>query len=125
MWTASTVNIKHSDAKVPFHIKVVDTDEVNAFAFRRLFFVNKGPDSCWRTKRNWLSMAKFPYTARHVETAVRLSIFSSAIPPLSSADIGQMGIQNALGLGINLELMGITRVRAGSRYQPGFNISEY
>jgi predicted Zn-dependent protease len=25
--------VKHSDAKVPFHIKVVDTDEVNAFAF--------------------------------------------------------------------------------------------
>lgn len=24
--------VRHSDAKVPFHIKVVDTDEVNAFA---------------------------------------------------------------------------------------------
>ena len=35
--------VKHSDAKVPFHIKVVDTDEVNAFAFPGgYFYVNKG-----------------------------------------------------------------------------------
>jgi len=35
--------VKHSDAKVPFHIKVVDTDEVNAFAFPGgFFYVNKG-----------------------------------------------------------------------------------
>ena len=26
--------VLHSDAKVPFTIKVIDTDEVNAFAFR-------------------------------------------------------------------------------------------
>ena len=35
--------VKHSDAKVPFHIKVVDSDEVNAFAFPGgYFYVNKG-----------------------------------------------------------------------------------
>jgi len=35
--------VSHSDAKVPFHIKVVDTDEVNAFAFPGgYFYVNKG-----------------------------------------------------------------------------------
>src|SRR5688500_5904931 len=35
--------VKKSDAKVPFHIKVVDTDEVNAFALPGgYFYVNKG-----------------------------------------------------------------------------------
>jgi predicted Zn-dependent protease len=35
--------VLHSDAKVPFTIKVVDTDEVNAFALPGgYFFVNKG-----------------------------------------------------------------------------------
>ena len=35
--------VKHSDAKVPFVIKVVDTDEVNAFALPGgYFYVNKG-----------------------------------------------------------------------------------
>src|SRR5919201_2164838 len=35
--------VLHSDAKVPFTIKVVDTDEVNAFALPGgFFYVNKG-----------------------------------------------------------------------------------
>jgi len=35
--------VKHSDAKVPFVIKVVDTDEINAFALPGgYFYVNKG-----------------------------------------------------------------------------------
>ncbi len=35
--------VLHSDAKVPFTIKVIDSDEVNAFAFPGgYFFVNKG-----------------------------------------------------------------------------------
>ena len=35
--------VLHSDAKVPFTIKVIDTDEVNAFALPGgFFFVNKG-----------------------------------------------------------------------------------
>src|SRR5262249_16371177 len=35
--------VLHSDAKVPFTIKVVDSDEVNAFALPGgFFFVNKG-----------------------------------------------------------------------------------
>ena len=35
--------VLHSDAKVPFTIKVIDSDEVNAFALPGgFFFVNKG-----------------------------------------------------------------------------------
>ncbi|MEP6901094.1 MAG: peptidase M48, partial [Actinomycetota bacterium] len=35
--------VLHSDAKVPFTIKVIDTDEVNAFALPGgFFYVNKG-----------------------------------------------------------------------------------
>ena len=46
--------VKHSDAKVPFHIKVVDSDEVNAFAFPGgFFYVNKGLSWQQTTKRNW------------------------------------------------------------------------
>src|SRR6478752_3365478 len=35
--------VLHSDAKIPFTIKVIDSDEVNAFALPGgFFFVNKG-----------------------------------------------------------------------------------
>ncbi len=38
--------VRNSDAKVPFTIKVLDTEEVNAFALPGgFFFVNSGPDS--------------------------------------------------------------------------------
>ena len=39
--------VKHSDAKVPFHVKVVDTDEVNAFAFPGGFFNAPGDVVVW------------------------------------------------------------------------------
>src|SRR5438128_2808551 len=45
--------VLHSDAKVPFTIKVIDSDEVNAFALPGgFFFVNKGLSSLLITKPN-------------------------------------------------------------------------
>jgi beta-barrel assembly-enhancing protease len=108
--------VKHSDAKVPFHIKVVDTDEVNAFAFPGgYFYVNKG---LLLASRNEAEMAGVMaheishVTARHATSRMSKGQYLqlAAIPATMFGGYWvQMGIQNALGLGINLELMGITR----------------
>ena len=46
--------VRNSDAKVPFTIKVIDAEEVNAFALPGgFFFVNSGLIMKAETKRNW------------------------------------------------------------------------
>ncbi len=108
--------VKHSDAKVPFHIKVVDTDEVNAFAFPGgYFYVNKGLLLAAENEAELAGVMAHEIshvTARHATSrmskAQYLQLFS--IPALFVGGYwAQMGIQQALGLGINLELIGITR----------------
>jgi predicted Zn-dependent protease len=108
--------VKHSDAKVLFHIKVVDTDEVNAFAFPGgYFYVNKGLILAANNEAELAGVMAHEIshvTARHatqrMSKAQYLQLFS--IPALFVGGYwAQMGIQNALGLGINLELMGVTR----------------
>jgi predicted Zn-dependent protease len=108
--------VKHSDAKVPFHIKVVDTDEVNAFAFPGgYFYVNKGLILAADNEAELAGVMAHEIShvaARHATARMSkgqyLQIFS--IPALFIGGYwAQMGIQNALGMGLNLELMGITR----------------
>jgi beta-barrel assembly-enhancing protease len=108
--------VKHSDAKVPFHIKVVDTDEVNAFAFPGgFFYVNKGLILAADNEAELAGVMAHEIshvTARHATARMSkgqyLQLFS--IPALFVGGYwAQMGIQQALGLGINLELMGVTR----------------
>ncbi|MDI9612710.1 MAG: M48 family metallopeptidase [Acidobacteriota bacterium] len=108
--------VKHSDAKIPFYIKVVDTDEVNAFAFPGgFFYINKGLILAADNEAELAGVMAHEIshvTARHA--TVRMSkaqyLQLAAIPALFVGGYwAQMGIQNALGLGINLELMGITR----------------
>ena len=108
--------VKHSDAKVPFHIKVVDTDEVNAFAFPGgYFYVNKGLLLAARNEAEMAGVMAHEIshvTARHATARMSKGQFLqlAAIPALFVGGYwAQMGIQNAMGLGINLELMGITR----------------
>ena len=108
--------VKHSDAKVPFHIKVVDTDEVNAFAFPGgYFYVNKGLILAADTEAEMAGVMAHEIshvTARHATTRMSKGQYLqlAAIPALFVGGYwAQMGIQNALGLGLNLELMGITR----------------
>jgi beta-barrel assembly-enhancing protease len=108
--------VKHSDAKVPFHIKVVDTDEVNAFAFPGgYFYVNKGLLLAARNEAELAGVMAHEIshvTARHATARMSKGQYLqfAAIPALFVGGYwAQMGIQNALGLGINLELMGITR----------------
>ena len=46
--------VRNSDAKVPFTIKVVESDEINAFALPGgFFYVNSGLILALMTKRNW------------------------------------------------------------------------
>jgi beta-barrel assembly-enhancing protease len=108
--------VKHSDAKVPFHIKVVDTDEVNAFAFPGgYFYVNKGLLLAADTEAELAGVMAHEIshvTARHATQRMSkgqyFQLFS--IPAMFVGGYwAQMGIQQALGLGINLELMGVTR----------------
>jgi beta-barrel assembly-enhancing protease len=108
--------VKHSDAKVPFHIKVVDTDEVNAFAFPGgYFYVNKGlilaadnEAELAGVMAHEISHVAARHATQRLSKGQYLQLFS--IPALFVGGYwAQMGIQQALGLGINLELMGITR----------------
>jgi len=108
--------VKHSDAKVPFHIKVVDTDEVNAFAFPGgYFYVNKGllleaenESELAGVMAHEISHVAARHATERMSKAQILQL--AAIPALFVGGYwAQMGIQNALGLGINLELLGVTR----------------
>jgi predicted Zn-dependent protease len=108
--------VKHSDAKVPFHIKVVDTDEVNAFAFPGgYFYVNKGLLLAARNEAELAGVMAHEIshvTARHATQRMSKGQYLqlASIPAMFVGGYWvQMGIQNALGLGINLELMGVTR----------------
>lgn len=108
--------VKHSDAKVPFHIKVVDTDEVNAFAFPGgYFYVNKGLIMAAENEAELAgSMAHeiSHVTARHATQRLsKATILQYAsIPALFVGGYWtQMAIYNGLGLGINLQLLGVTR----------------
>jgi len=108
--------VKHSDAKFPFYIKVVDTDEVNAFAFPGgYFYVNKGLILAADNEAELAGVMAHEIShvaARHATTRMSKGQYLqfAAIPALFVGGYwAQMGIQNALGLGLNLELMGITR----------------
>ncbi len=108
--------VRHSDAKVPFHIKVVDTDEVNAFAFPGgFFYVNKGlilaadnEAELAGVMAHEISHVAARHATQRMSKGQYLQLFS--LPALFVGGYwAQMGIQNALGLGMNLELLGITR----------------
>jgi beta-barrel assembly-enhancing protease len=108
--------VKHSDAKVPFHIKVVDTDEVNAFAFPGgYFYINKGlilaadnESELAGVMAHEISHVAARHATQRMSKGQYLQLFS--LPALFVGGYwAQMGIQQALGLGLNLELMGITR----------------
>jgi len=91
---------------VPFHIKVVDTDEVNAFAFPGgYFYVNKGLLLAAENESEMAGVMAHEIshvTARHAtERLSKAQILQlAAIPALFIGGYwAQMGIQNALGLG--------------------------
>ncbi len=108
--------VKHSDAKVPFYIKVVDTDEVNAFAFPGgYFYVNKGLVLAADNEAELAGVMAHEIShvaARHATARMSKGQYLQfmTIPALFVGGYwAQMAIQNGLGMGLNLELMGITR----------------
>ncbi len=108
--------VKKSEAKVPFHIKAVDTDEVSAFAFPGgYFYVNKGLILRAENEAELAGVMAHEIShvaARHATTRLSKAqiLQFAAIPALFVGGYwAQYGIQNALGLGINLQLLGITR----------------
>ena len=108
--------VKHSDAKVPFVIKVVDTDEVNAFALPGgYFYVNKGLLLEAENESELAGVMAHEIAhvaARHATermTKQQLIQFA-ALPALFMGGYWtQMAIQNGLGLGVSLAVLGITR----------------
>jgi predicted Zn-dependent protease len=108
--------VKHSDAKVPFHIKVVDTDEVNAFAFPGgFFYINKGLLLEAENESELAGVMAHEIShvvARHATAMMsKQQILQFAQIPLLFVGgyWAQMALQNGLGLGINLGLLGVTR----------------
>lgn len=107
--------VRHSDAKVPFHIKVVDTDEVNAFALPGgYFYVNKGLILAADSEAEIAGVMAHEIAhvaARHAtERMSKAQIMQfAAIPALFLGGWGGFAARNAMGMGINLELLGVTR----------------
>jgi len=108
--------VKHSDAKVPFVIKVVDTDEVNAFALPGGYlYVNKGlilEADNESELAGVLAHEIAHVTARHATERMSKGqlLQFAAIPALFvGGGLAGVGIQNGLGLGLNLAILGITR----------------
>ena len=108
--------VKHSDAKVPFVIKVVDTDEVNAFALPGgYFYVNKGLLLEAENESELAGVMAHEIAhvaARHATermTKQQLIQFA-ALPALFVGGYWtQVAVRNGLGLGVSLAVLGITR----------------
>lgn len=108
--------VQNSDAKVPFVIKVVDTDEVNAFALPGgFFYVNKGLILEAESESELAGVMAHEIahvTARHATermTKAQLLQFA-ALPALFVGGYWtQMAIYNGLGMGMSLAVLGITR----------------
>jgi predicted Zn-dependent protease len=107
--------VKHSDAKVPFHIKVVDADDANALGLPGGFlYVNKGLILEAENESELagvMAHAIAHVCARHATRQQSMKHYRQmAIPPVSGVSpANQTAIQNSMSLGINLELLGISR----------------
>lgn len=118
--------VKHSDAKVPFVIKVVDTDEVNAFALPGgYFFINKGLIQEAESEAELAGVMSHEIahvTARHATermTKAQLMQFA-ALPALFVGGYWtQVAIRQGLGLGLSLAVLGVTRKSEGEADQLG------
>lgn len=106
----------HSDVKVPIVTKVVDVDEVNAFALPGGFlYVNRGLIMEAETESELAGVLAHEIAhvaARHATermTKVQLMSFA-ALPALFVGGYWtQYGISNGLSLGLSLAVLGITR----------------
>ncbi len=109
--------VKHSDAKVPFVIKVVDSDDVNAFALPGgYFYINKGLILEAESESELAGVMAHEIAhvaARHAtERMTKGQLMQFASLPAMFVGGGywaQYGINAALGMGMSLAVLGITR----------------
>ncbi|UCF36449.1 MAG: M48 family metalloprotease [Acidobacteriota bacterium] len=118
--------VKNSDAKVPFVIKVVDTDEVNAFALPGgYFYVNKGLILEAENESELAGVMAHEIAhvaARHATermTKSQLLQFATLPAMFIGGYWTQYAIYNGLGLGMSLAVLGITRASEGEADQLG------
>ncbi len=106
---------RHSDAKVPFSVKIIDTDEVNAFALPGGFvFVNKGLIETADTECELAGVIAHEtghVAARHAtERLTKMQLLQwAAIPSIFVGGAGGIALRNGVGFALNLKLLGITR----------------
>lgn len=106
---------RHSDAEIPFHFEVIENDEVNAFALPGGYvFVYTG---LLREAENEAELAGViaheisHVTARHATRMIsRMQLLNLASIPLIFLG-GQIGaiIQQSVGFGLTLTMLGVTR----------------
>ena len=118
--------VRNSDAKVPFVVHVVDTDEVNAFALPGgFFFVNKGLILEADTESELAGVMAHEIahvSARHATermTKGQLLQFATLPVLFVGGYWTQVAIRQGLGLGLSLSVLGITRLSEGEADQLG------
>ena len=118
--------VRHSDAKVPFVVRVVDTDEVNAFALPGgFFFVNKGLILEADTESELAGVMAHEIahvSARHASERItkgQLLQFATLPALFIGGYWTQVAIRQGIGLGLSLSVLGITRLSEGEADQLG------
>ena len=107
--------VRHSDAKVPFHFKVVDSDDADVFDLPGGFlYVNKGlilEAESESELAGVMAHAIAHVCARHATQLQSMKHYLQiTTPPVSTGSpTSQTAIQNTVNLGIDLKLLGITR----------------
>lgn len=109
--------VLHSDAKVPFTIKVIDSDEVNAFALPGgFFYVNKGLILAADNEAELAGAMAHEIAhvaARHgMETQAKMNILSGVATIGSifvGGGVGGMILQNVAGLGLMASFLKFSR----------------
>jgi predicted Zn-dependent protease len=108
--------VLHSDAKVPFTIKVIDSDEVNAFALPGgFFYVNKGLILAADNEAELAGVMAHEIAhvaARHaVENAAKMQLldYGMLAGMILTGGVGGMILQNTGGLGEMLAFMRFSR----------------
>jgi beta-barrel assembly-enhancing protease len=107
--------VRHSDAKVPFHFKVVDLDEADISALPGGFpYVNRGlivEAESESELAGVMAHAIAHVCARHATRLQSMKQYLQIVTPPISAEspASQTAIQNGFSLGIDLKLVGITR----------------
>ncbi len=106
---------RHSDAHVPFSVRIIDTDEINAFALPGGFvFVNKGLIEAADTECELAGVIAHEtghVAARHAtERLTKMQLLQwAAMPSIFIGGAGGIALRNGVGFALNLKLLGITR----------------